>query len=60
MEFLGDTVHSGWLAWQKCRKLAGHIVSSLRKQSEKREVEPGPNASPTTRGDTLSPERFLP
>lgn len=48
LEFLGDTVHSGWPAWWECRKLADHIVSSLRKPREKRKEEPGPKASPTT------------
>lgn len=43
----GVTVHSGQPAWWECRELAGHIVSSLRKQRKKRTEEPSPKASPT-------------
>lgn len=59
LEFLGVTVNSGQPAWWECRELAGHIVSSLRKQREKRKEESGPKVSLLflQRGSTALPRQ---
>lgn len=48
-----------WTAGRRHRKLAGHIVSSLRKQRE-HEAEPGSKAPPTTCSNLLPGVRLPP